>query len=367
MGAALLSGRLGPSRDDTAAPHGRLGRTVFVGLLSLGCLAWAVWAVSLAFQPSGTPLDFGIYVRCTEHFFSVDSPFGGERFQGCLYPVGFYHGFQAIADAGAAGLTVWALLIAASTLFCFWSPLLIFDLPDPPARTAVWAGLAYAMFLVSEPALESVRTLNASALVAAMVLMALILLVRRSRWTGLAGGILIGAAAVIKLYPLLVALYLLVVGVVRKRKCSVVAGVTAIVLFGVAQLAQGSGDFWRFAFAGDGLVDVGRGGSSNSLTSLLNLLGLRPPLAPIVVVVGGALGLRILARPRPLAVEYTHILLALLLISSVTWSHHYLVAIPALAVALLHAAAQVGVATDAEVSPTDWGVVGEENRRVRPE
>jgi hypothetical protein len=207
----------------------------------------------------------------------------------------------------------------------------------PPARSwlsrrdAIGVALAAAaLTLWFEPVWTALRYGQIDLLIAVLVLYDMS---RGSacRWQG-AG---IGLAAGLKLTPAIFAVYLLLTR--RTRAALVAAGVFAFtVAVGFAALPADASDFWGGAFLDPSRVGRAENAANQSLRGafvrVLHSFAVAPAWVPAALCVG-ALGIAVAAqagRRGDDARGYSVCVLTALLVSPVSWSHHWALAVPAL-------------------------------------
>jgi alpha-1,2-mannosyltransferase len=155
-----------------------------------------------------------------------------------------------------------------------------------------------------------------------------------SRWKGVA----IGLAAGIKLTPAIFAVYLLLTR--RYRAAATAAAVFAgTVAAGFAVLPASSGWYWAGEFASPGRISPVDDPANQSLLGVLSrtlhtadVLPLWLPLAAAVAATGLALAAAA-GRRGDEAAGFSLCAVTGLLVSPISWTHHWVIAIPALLVA----------------------------------
>lgn len=155
-----------------------------------------------------------------------------------------------------------------------------------------------------------------------------------SRWKGVA----IGLAAGIKLTPAIFAVYLLLTR--RYRAAATAAAVFAgTVAAGSAVLPASSGWYWAGEFASPGRISPVDDPANQSLLGVLSrtlhtadVLPLWLPLAAAVAATGLALAAAA-GRRGDEAPGFSLCAVTGLLVSPISWTHHWVIAIPALLVA----------------------------------
>ena len=181
-------------------------------------------------------------------------------------------------------------------------------------------------------------------------------------------GVMIGLAAGLKLTPAIFAAYLLVTG--RRRAAATATAVFAgTVAAGFAALPASSAWFWAGQFASPGHVSPIQDPQNESLAGALartmhtaHVLPVWLPLAAVVAVTGLALAAAA-ARRGDEALGFGLCAVTGLLVSPISWIHHWVIAIPALLIAGLAAgrayrAGNVPAAALVTVAITAIAVIG---------
>jgi alpha-1,2-mannosyltransferase len=175
------------------------------------------------------------------------------------------------------------------------------------------------------------------------VLVALLVVWDLSRADGARGrGAGVGLAAALKLTPAIFALYLLLCGRVRAAAVALGAFATTVAVSYLA-LPGDSREFWGGAFVQPSRVGRIENAANQSLRGALARLahtasvgGAWLALAAIVAVVGLAVAVAA-ARRGERALGFSLCALTGLLVSPISWSHHWALAVPALALLSLRA------------------------------
>ncbi|WP_048876801.1 glycosyltransferase 87 family protein [Saccharomonospora saliphila] len=232
----------------------------------------------------------------------------------------------------------WGVVAAVSFLaLALVVRIAIASLPRPPGQLSRWASPARAtlVFAVVSFALEPVwRTIFLGQinliLMALVVLDVLVLCRRGSRW----GGVLVGVAAAVKLTPLIFVPHLLFTG----RVADALRALGTFVGLNLAALAIVPSDtlrFWTHTVFNQGRIGPMHWAGNQSLNGLLNrLTDLAPWATPAALGIGAALApfavwlmLRFHRRGQPLYALLVTAFYALL-VSPVSWSHHWVWAVP---------------------------------------
>ena len=294
-----------------------------------------------------------------------------------------YPPFAAVVFTGLAAVP-WpvavTLLTGASMLALPAALYLVLRLPGPsrmPAAAPAWT-LALAVATVAiwlEPARATLGYGQVDILLTAAVLYDLSL-----PDTARGKGLMIGLSAGLKLTPAIFAVYLLVTG--RLRAAATATGVFAgTVAAGFAAIPASSAWFWAGRFATPGHVSPVQDPQNQSLSGVLarvmhtaDILPMWLPLAVAVAVAVAGLSLAAAASRRgDEALGFSLCAVTGLLVSPISWIHHWVIVIPALLVAGLAtgrayragnvAAAVFGTAVITAIAVIGWiGLAGETPR-----
>jgi alpha-1,2-mannosyltransferase len=256
-----------------------------------------------------------------------------------------YPPFAAMVFTGLA-VVPWkvavTVLTSASVLALPAALYLVLRLPGPsrmraarPAWTLALAVATAAIWL--EPARATLGYGQVNILLTAAVLYDLSLPA-----TARGKGLLIGLAAGLKLTPAIFAVYLLITG--RRRAAAAAAAVfAATVAAGFAALPASSAWFWAGRFATPGHVSPVQDPQNQSLAGALaramhtaHILPVWLPVAAAVAVAGLWLAAAA-SRRGDEALGFCLCAVTGLLISPISWIHHWVIAVPALLVAGLAA------------------------------
>jgi alpha-1,2-mannosyltransferase len=227
--------------------------------------------------------------------------------------------------------------------------MLYFALRLPPAsaqlsravawRSALAAGAA-AIWL--EPAGTTLRYGQVDIILAALVLYDLALPDSSPPKSAAGKGAAIGLAAGLKLTPLIFVAYLLVTRRYRAA-ATALAVFAATIAAGFAVLPASSAWYWGGAFANPGHISPVQDPENQSLFGALarvlhsaDVVPLWLPLAALVFA-GGMMLAAAAARRGNEALGFSVCALTGLLISPISWTHHWVIAIPALLLACLAA------------------------------
>jgi alpha-1,2-mannosyltransferase len=297
---------------------------------------------------------------------------GGPLYQLRLGSLPFtYPPFAAVVFTGLA-VVPWrvavAVLTGASVVALPAALYLVLRLPGRslmpagrPAWTVALAAAAAAIWL--EPARATLGYGQVDILLTAAVLYDLSLpdTARRK-------GVMIGLAAGLKLTPAIFAVYLLITG--RRRAAATAAAVFAgTVAAGFAALPASSAWFWAGRFASPGHVSPVQDPQNQSLSGALaramhtaDILPVWLPLAAAVAVAGLALAAAA-SRRGDEALGFSLCAVTGLLVSPISWIHHWVIVIPALLAACLAAgrayrAGNVAAAVPVTAAITASAVIG---------
>ena len=256
-----------------------------------------------------------------------------------------YPPFAAMVFTGLA-VVPWrvavTVLTGASVVALPAALYLVLRLPGPsrmPTRGQAWtvalAVAAAAIWL--EPARATLGYGQVDILLAAAVLYDLSL-PDTARYKGL----MIGLAAGLKLTPAIFAVYLLITG--RRRAAATAAAVfAATVAAGFAALPASSAWFWAGRFASPGHVSPVQNPQNQSLYGALARAMHTAAILPVWLLLAAAVGVAGLAlaaaasRRGDEALGFCLCAVTGLLVSPISWIHHWVIAIPALLVAGLAA------------------------------
>ena len=282
-----------------------------------------------------------------------------------------YPPFAAMVFTGLA-VVPWrvavTVLTGASVVALPAALYLVLRLPGPsrmPTRGQAWtvalAVAAAAIWL--EPARATLGYGQVDILLAAAVLYDLSL-PDTARYKGL----MIGLAAGLKLTPAIFAVYLLITG--RRRAAATAAVAFAgTVAAGFAAVPASSAWFWAGRFANPGHVSPVQDPQNESLAGALaramHTAHILPVWLPLAVAVAAA-GLWLAAaasRRGDEALGFSFCAVTGLLISPISWIHHWVIVIPALLIAGLTAgrayrAGNIAVAVPVTVAITAIALVG---------
>jgi alpha-1,2-mannosyltransferase len=313
---------------------GRLGRRPVVVAAGAYAVSAAVFWLLVA---SGTHfLDLQVY-RMGGQAVIHGTPLYSLRVFGLLFT---YPPFAAVLFATLAPLpfTVAAAAVAAASMVAL--PVIFYlALRLPPVAAwldvrAAW-GLAFGAAAVAvwlEPVQSTLGYGQVNLFLAAAVLYDL-RLPGTSRWKGAA----IGLAAGFKLTPAIFAIYYLATGRYRAAATSGVAFAVTVAL-GFAAIPRSSALYWGRLFADTGRVGQLQDAANESLAGALartlhtsHITWAWLPLAAAVGLAGLALAARVQRRGNE-AVGYSLCALTGLLVSPVSWTHHWVIAVPAVLV-----------------------------------
>jgi alpha-1,2-mannosyltransferase len=284
-----------------------------------------------------------------------------------------YPPFAALlfAPLGWVPVTAGRVLVTAATVLalpvtCY----LALRLPPVPTwiRRDQAARLALA-FAAAAIWLEPERTnLKYGQINVLLTLLVLADLVRIERG-GKCGGVLIGVAAGIKLTPAIFAVYLLATR--RYRAAATAAAAFAATVAAAFALVPGdAAQYWDLSFLDPAHVgriqNVANQSLLGALARVLHTLSVGPvwlPAAAVIGVAGVALAARA-GRSGQAAQAFALCAVTSLLVSPISWSHHWVLAVPALLVAVVGAArrwpslgAKLALAALAIVAVSGWTAI----------
>jgi alpha-1,2-mannosyltransferase len=257
-----------------------------------------------------------------------------------------YPPFAAISFAGAAAvpMAVAAAVLTAAGLVAL--PVLLYlALRLPPLTGFLGAQAAWRLAFIAaagavwlEPVQSTLAYGQVNLLLAAAVLYDLNL-PAGSRWKGVG----IGLAAGLKLTPAIFAIYYLITRRYRAAATSAAAFAASVAL-GFAILPASSQRYWAGEFVSSSRVGQLYVGANESLAGALartlhttHVTWIWLPLALAVIVTGLALAARAQRRGSE-AAGFSLCAITGLLISPVSWTHHWVMAVPALLIAAVAAA-----------------------------
>ena len=286
-----------------------------------------------------------------------------------------YPPFAALLFAPLTWLPVTAgrVLVSAATVLALpVTSYLVLRLPPWPDRIsrerAAQLALAFATAAIwLEPERTNLKYGQINVLLTLLVLIDLVW-IERGRCLGL-GGALIGVAAGIKLTPALFVVYL--VATRRYRAAATAAGAFAATVAVAFALVPGdAARYWDLSFLDPAHVgriqNVANQSLLGALARVLGTLSVGPVWLPAAAAIGGA-GIALAARAgRVGQAAHAFALCAVtsLLISPISWSHHWVLAVPALLVAVVAAArrwpsrtAVAGLAAAAVLAVAGWAAI----------
>jgi alpha-1,2-mannosyltransferase len=287
-----------------------------------------------------------------------------------------YPPFAALLFAPLTWLPVTAgrVLVSAATVLALpVTSYLVLRLPPWPARIASRdraAQLALAFSAAAiwlEPERTNLKYGQINVFLTFMVLADLVW-IEQGRHARI-GGVGIGVAAGIKLTPALFVVYL--VATRRYRSAATAAAAFAATVAIAFALAPGdAARYWDLSFLDPAHVgriqNVANQSLLGALARVLGTLSVGPVWLPVAAAVGGA-GIALAARAGragQAAQAFALCAVTSLLISPISWSHHWVLAVPALLVAVAEAArrwprrtAVAGLAAVAVVAVAGWAAI----------
>lgn len=286
-----------------------------------------------------------------------------------------YPPFAALLFAPLSWLPVTAgrVLVSAATVVALpVASYLVLRLPPWPDRIArdraAQLALAFSAAAIwLEPERTNLKYGQVNALLTVMVLIDL-MWIERDRQPRI-GGVGIGLAAAIKLTPALFAVYLLATR--RYRAAATAAGTFAATVAAAFALVPGdAARYWDLSFLDPAHVgriqNVANQSLLGALARVLGTLSVGPvwlPVAAAVAVIGVALAARA-GRAGQAAQAFGLCAVTSLLISPISWSHHWVLAVPALLAGAVAAAwrwpgrsAVAGLAAATVVAIAGWAAI----------
>jgi alpha-1,2-mannosyltransferase len=286
-----------------------------------------------------------------------------------------YPPFAALLFAPLTWLPVTAgrVLVSAATVLALpVTSYLVLRLPPWPAQLgrgrAAQLALAFSAAAIwLEPERTNLKYGQVNVLLTLLVLVDLVWIEQgRHPWLS---GALIGVAAGIKLTPALFAVYLLATRRYRAAATAATAfGATVAIAF--ALVPGDAARYWDLSFLDPAHVgriqNVANQSLLGALARVLGTLSVGPVWLPAAAAVGGA-GIALAARAGragQAAQAFALCAVTSLLISPISWSHHWVLAVPALLVAVVAAArrwpsrtAVAGLTAVAVVAVAGWAAI----------
>ncbi|MCE7002814.1 glycosyltransferase 87 family protein [Kibdelosporangium philippinense] len=260
-----------------------------------------------------------LYGRMPETAVGISLPFLYPPFAAAilaplgLLPFGLVSALWTLLTIGCVALVIGLVLRSLGAANAWWLTAVI---------------LPFALFI--EPVRDHIFFGQVNIFLMALVM--LDLLVTKPRWPR---GLLIGLAAAIKLTPLAFLLILLL----RKDFRAAVVSVLSFIAFGIIGALvtwENSVTFWTGAMFGSDRVGAGYAGNQSILAVLLRL-GEEPPLRTIVwltlcavALVLGVFAMRNVLADGKIALAVGINALVMLLVSPISWSHHWVWCVPLL-------------------------------------
>ncbi|MGX7825789.1 glycosyltransferase 87 family protein [Actinokineospora sp. 24-640] len=326
-----------------------VGRGKIIGLWVLLALAGAAAAAVIHTTTGRFWLDLGVYRHAGEAVLSGESPYTftdfGERANALryVYPPFAAVLFLPLAVLGATGSVFGWTAVSLLALFAVvWMALgapearqgiaaRVTDLADP-RRRALAAVVVAGVCLPLYPVLNNLQVGQVNILLMAIVLADVLGLVpARLRGVG------VGIAAAVKLTPAIFVVYLLCTGRVRDA-LRAVGTFAATVAVGFAVLPSASWVYWTSMFADSARVtDDPRTINNQSVqAALARLSGVESDYRlwwlALALVIGGA-GIAVAVRAARRGAALTGVVLCAvtgLLVSPVSWQHHWVWLVPLL-------------------------------------
>ena len=334
-----------------------------VELALVGAVAVACWSLvqHLHHQPSHDWFDLGVYRGAVRWWLDGRPLYSFVRphsVYGFTYPP-----FAAVVMVPLAGLGLPAAIVLTTTVCVALVAAATWWLVAPIARRIGWSpwfatGLALPVVLIMDPVRETLGLGQVNVFVAALVVADVAALRRGWRWAGVG----IGLAAAVKLTPAIFVLYLLLTR--RRRAAGVAVCTTAAASLAAAAVSpRTSAQFWLHTLWDTSRVGDPAKASNQSLDGVLARL--TEPGAPdrvvwaVLVLAVLVVGLTRAARAARQGDEWVGVTLTGVvgcLVSPISWSHHLVWLVPAVAV-LVDVATGARLA-GAPVSPARRRAVG---------
>jgi alpha-1,2-mannosyltransferase len=261
----------------------------------------------------------------------------GLRFTGVglpwLYPpfaILFLTPITWLSDVSAQ--VVWTAITLASVIV--YAVVCVWNFAADRFHTAAVYVATVAFALVMEPTESNINFGQIN------ILLAMFLVLDLSYRTGrLPQGMLTGIAAAVKLTPLLIAVYYLVTGRVRAALWTIGTFITCSLIAWVV-FPQASWIYWTGTFLESDRVGVAYI-SNQSINGMLQRAVADPAVARMLwLILGGLLAVGVLVLAHHLFGTYPHltdalVLAAILLVSPISWTAHWILILPLLLVAAL--------------------------------
>lgn len=290
-------------------------------LLLAGVVTWLVVGALRHSDRLGM-IDLAVY-RAGGHALANGEPLYSAHPEGSLLPF-TYPPFAGLLCIPLAGLP-WPLARLLITVLSLAALVVVVR-----ATTRVSPAVVVAVALLLEPVRATLEFGQVNLLVMALVVVDLI---RRSGRPS--SGVLVGLAAAVKLTPLIFIGYLLVTGQ-RRAAATALGTFGGTVLAGWVLLPAESTRYWFHLVAEPdrvgGVAYSGNQSLLGALTRLLDGSGLARPLWLLVAAVVGVLGLAAAAALSAAGRELAGIAvcgLTGLLVSPISWTHHWVWVLPA--------------------------------------
>jgi hypothetical protein len=268
--------------------------------------------------------DYRYYSGCHATFFSEERPYDGEKFRReCFYPPASYYALQTFfREPSDTRALAWRALVLAATAAAFLLPLAFLPPPVPGRwgrRAIVLVGWAAVVF--SQPYDMAASSANVATLITTLLFASVLALARGPAWLRFPAGVAIGAAAVVKVFPLYVALWLLATGLWRRDGRSRDAGLVACAVFAASQLAPHFTEFWSYLLAPAGFSSgVALRAGNAGLVAFLWRAGLHVSPALVLFALGLPLAALSLRRRSGLVAEFNLVMVLATMSSPAVWA-----------------------------------------------
>lgn len=304
-----------------------------IGWVALGVAVALCWHYLTKAQEAYL-LDLDVYREAADVAWAGGDVYG-LRYTGVnlpyLYPpfaILFLTPLAWLSQVGAQ--VVWTLITLASVIV--YAVVCVWNFAAERFHTVTVYAVTVAFALAMEPTESNINFGQVNVLLAAFLVLDL------SRRTGrLPQGVLTGIAAAVKLTPLLVALYFLVTRRVRPALWTL-GSFAACSLLAAAIFPKASWIYWTGTFLDSDRVGVAYI-SNQSINGLLQRAITDPGPARLGwLVLGGVVTVAVLILAHHLHGTYPHltdalVLAAILLVSPISWSAHWVLILPLLLVA----------------------------------
>lgn len=327
-----------PSRRVRVAARRDARRSHHWGLLGLALLTAAAGIATISTSNVHGFIDLDVYRLGVRQWLN-----GGDLY-GTLPPTSvgvrlpfIYPPFAVIALSplalvswSVARMLTFGVSVAALAVTIYLSTRRLWPAPGPQGALVV-SGFALPLTLWLEPVRETIEFGQVNLVL--MMLVAADCLLERTRWPR---GLLVGIAAAIKLTPAVFLLYFLIRRDIRAAAVTVVSGALATAI-GFAVLPRESMRYWFSGFAGAASLAGSPYATNQTVKAALVRLSLPRPvesglwlLLAVTVLVLAVVGVWRAVSRSDAVLAMVIISAAGLLLSPISWSHHWVWIVPAL-------------------------------------